>query len=296
MSNHVQPKTIKANKPLVINVKKGGELHVNACGLKDVNRVISTNAMPDGSVDVTLLANPSDVWRFTSHKTLDLGECFGTKQMTTDVKYFHVTPQGEFKLINRLTNEQYCRDEFFVRVNTATSLTQDLYKSVIGYLTNNQNLVHVSNNEPFNIRNMSKETETHFVGHCFIYHLTWGVTDNKFHIKKVEQLSLADARALVNRGIATDECLVRQHFSYSNTILVNFNKEIEGPSMAYLMNAITDLTKAEVKLNKNRFNLNVNLDWTINNAKEIKADDQSSIPVLPLQTSTEESQPEVAEG
>ncbi len=290
MSNS-NTKTNKANRIIVINVKKGGELYLNRDGFSHVDRVVSIEKLVDGSLDVALLAKVDDVWRFTTTETLDLGSAFSCRLSETKHRYFYINKDYGLTSLNKETNAAICADKNFVRINLTTSLTLNVYKQVINALTLGRNLVNVTNNTPFNIRNMSGENETHLTNHTFAYLLNVGFNKaNKFEVREVTCLTHQEARSIMSRGLNSGECLLRQLFVESNALMVNFNKAYSEAYMTGLLSLLKEkIPMIGVVVSKNRYNFNINVDEVFNEKRptELEKSDNCSDPVLEVQTPEE---------
>ena len=250
MSNHVQPKANKAKTSFTVSMKHG-QIHLNRCGRSNVNRLLSVTKLPDESLSVTLLAFQGDVWRFTSNAPLDLGPEFSIKARAPIHRYFYIDEQGELKDLNSASNPMHCEDSKFSRVSMTNSLTNMLYRDVIGFLTNDTNIVHVTCNEPFNLRDMSKERDTHFSGASLNY-LVDAETRN------ASVMNVTETSTVLQDGIKEDKFVVRQAIRDSNAIMLNLPGDSEE-RMGYLLEElVAEYPYIDVTRVKNRYNINLN--------------------------------------
>lgn len=271
MSKANESKALKA-KPSFTILLKNGEIHLNRAGLDDVNRLISVTHNGNDEKQVTLLAVPGDIWRFTSHDVIDLGPGYKSALHETTQKFFYITAQRQLKTMNTKTNEEYCHASLFTRLNLNNSQYGEIYKTTIKELCLGSNLINVTMNEPFSIRDLSAEKETNFGSDTLFHHieLTFGCQAGTMCIAGSTAVTAAEASELMKEGLAPTSVIMRQCFGRSGkALLLNMHPEYREVIMTHFMSILRKkLPMSTIHIVNNRYNINVDMEKLINEASE----------------------------
>lgn len=200
-----------------IFVYNGGEIFLSSETHPTIPRIISAEQFTNGT-DVKLILIPGDTYRFRSRSKQDFGSSFTSSEEAINVEYATVNQHGKLvKIITKVGG--------FVPLHFNHSVTNLIYANIIKELTLGQNLINLAVNEPFSIRDVSKQVSAHLGNNMLLYKVDFKYEQDVFTITSVECLSQQQAADYLAGGLGVGSMMVRQHVINSKAIQVAFEPE-----------------------------------------------------------------------
>lgn len=256
----VAPKIVKSKTSLPdeLLILNNGELFINTVSHTEVERLISSTPVHNGTL-VKLLLIPGDLYKMVSHEDVDYGSQFVYKAgKTNTAKYAGVSDDFKLVPVFEAPNVSFSR---FVLNRT---LVGDIYNKTINLLTNNRTWVNLTVTESFSFRNISTVPDTHIGSNMLLYIVDFDITDEGMVIKQGECVTRDTAIEFIQKGIGEKQFLLRQYIKDTTCIQVAFNKEKSAGYFELLTRMVADKIEiAKVVRKGDRYNVSVNFDALI---------------------------------
>jgi hypothetical protein len=220
VSNNIPVNNVNSYPTVEIMVKTGGELSISTEQHHQLNRVVRSTEYIDGFM-LHLVLIPGDLYRLTSRSKPDLGDCFQVRYVEPSSKYVYVTEQRTLKQIDYVEEGKVQ----WQRLSFNRTLQGELYKDVVGTLTNGLNMIMLSSNEVFTIRDVSAVPDTHLGHGMLLYFASFEYDGDDLVITGVESVIREDVLVTLGYGIKEGMMLIRQHIKETACIQLAFNKK-----------------------------------------------------------------------